>query len=304
MTGKHQPDRQERVPRIADLRAIAQGEKVSGDRRWSYRLFRSVSIYVTWAVLHTPATPNQITAASIAVGVAGLFLVAASAPGVAILGCVLLLAYHTLDRVDGEVARYRQIYSLRGIYLDNAGHYVTGAGLLVAAAFRMAPLSTEPQAVWLLGSLGAIAVALTRVEKHAAFHLFAQYVLERPALIEDLSPSSGPLTREAAKEGRAEAPLQARPRRGVISMVRDFVLAVTNFPVTVLLFGLAFAGEAVSGTTSTPIIILYVIAILQIIAYAGIEFANLTQNLGAESRRLGRLAGLLESDHDEAKSGD
>ena len=59
------------VPSLAELRPIAQGAKTSGDRRWTYRAFRRVSIYVTWLLLHTGVTPNQVTVASLITAAAG-----------------------------------------------------------------------------------------------------------------------------------------------------------------------------------------------------------------------------------------
>ncbi len=230
MTPRKGTGRQDKVPSVADLRPIAQGSKTQSDRRWTYRSFRHISIYVTWVLLHTTVTPNQVTVASLTVAAGGLVLVGAPAAGAAIGGCALLLIYHILDRVDGEVARYRETYSLYGIYLDNAGHYLTGAGLLIAASFRLAPFSAEPSTIWLIGSIGAIAAVLTRVEKHAAFQLFSQYLLENPGLLETVRHETGFLTREATRADRSEMGGEGRQRRKVVSLVRDITLTATTFP--------------------------------------------------------------------------
>ncbi len=301
MTPRKGAGRQDKVPPVAELRPIAQGSKTSDDRRWAYLAFRRLSIYVTWVLLHTGVTPNQVTVASLAIAAGGLVLVGAPAPGVAIAGLALLLLYHVLDRVDGEVARYRETYSLYGIYLDNAGHYVTGAGLLIAATYRVAPFAAEPQTIWLAGSIGAIAVVLTRVEKHSAFQLFSQYVMDQPGLLETVRHETGFLTREAARADRSETGDKTRRSMSVGSFVRDVMLATTTFPVTTVILMLAFTLEAIMESTAISLAILMAVVALQVIVYVGVEFANLTQNLAAESRRLAYLAGLESNDpEDEA----
>lgn len=296
MTGRRN-SRQHGVPPVSVLRPLAQGEKTEADRRLTYRVFRFVSIYLTWALLHTRVTANQVTVASIVIAGAGLVMVASRPPGMAMAGCLLLLGYHLLDRVDGEVARYREQHSLHGIYLDNAGHYLTGAGLLLAATYRLAPLSSEPQLIWLLGSLGAIATVLVRVEKHSSFHLFGQYVLAHPELLDTVPVRRGSLTRSATKSSRAKQ--EGTGGRGDrLAVVREAILTTTSFPTTTLALLLAFVSEVATGSVGASLVVLVLVATLQLGAYLGVEFANLTQNLASESHRLARLAGLSRDGSD------
>ncbi len=282
-------------PSVAEIRPVAQGAKTEADRRWTYRIFRSVSIYITWALLHTRVTPNQVTVISLVVAGIGLVVVAMPGALVAVSGCALLLVYHLLDRVDGELARYRKSHSLLGVYLDNAGHYLTGGGLLIAATYRLAPLSAEPQLLWLIGSLGAMATIMSRVEKHSPFHLFSQYVLERPDLARTVRSGAGPFTREAARTARSSSPAIAGTK-GLATLVRDSILTTTSFPVTTALVMAGFFVESMADSADAAILVLIVVAALQVVAYAGVEVANLAGNLGSESRRLADVAGLSSDD--------
>lgn len=290
MSGQVGDGRPGRVPPLPELRTIAQGMKTAADRRWTYRLFRAVSIYITWALLHTRATPNQVTVVSLVVAGVGLVMVALPGAGLAITGCILLLVYHLLDRVDGELARVQERYSLLGVYLDNAGHYLTSGGVLVAASFRLAELAADPRIVWLVGSVGALAAVMSRIEKHAAFHLFAQYVMSHPQLADTVKSGIGPLTKEILDESRAAS---GSPKRGALAIARDLILILTWFPVAVVILLAAFVVEA-AGFEGWGRIALYLVAGLQILAYAGIELANLSGNLGSETRRLRRQAGLSD----------
>ena len=275
--------RSSRVPTVAQLRPIAQGSKTESDRRWAYRMFRAVSIYITWALLHFRVSPNQVTVVSLVFAAVGLVMVAL--PGaVAIVGCVLLLVYHLLDRVDGELARYQRRYSLLGVYLDNAGHYLTSGGLLIAASFQLSELSTDPRAILLIGALGAVASIMARVEKHAAFHLFAQYVLDKPELIDTLGTGKEGLTKAAlddSRAGRGSTPL---------AVMGNLLLTLSWFPISVLILMIGFIGEA-AGAGGMGLVALYVVVGLQVLTYAGVELANLTGNLGSESKRLMRKVG-------------
>lgn len=277
-----------KVPSVADVRPIVQSAKILGDRRWAYRAFRWVSIYPTWLLLHTSVTPNQVTAASLVVAGIGLVLVGFSSPWVALAGYLLLLGYHLLDRVDGEIARFRQIFSLRGIYLDNAGHYITGAGIFVATVYRYAPDAADPQIVWLIGTIGAIASVMARVEKHASFQLFSQYVLERPQLLDGVSGDAGPMTRAATRANREVSAVG--PRRSLLGVVRDAALTLTSFPIVVAAFIVGLVIAATSNTSDAAIVILVVAAALQATTYVALEIVNLNQNLTAESLRLAETA--------------
>lgn len=277
-----------RIPSVNELRPIAQGAKTEADRRWIYRIFRAASIYVTWALLHTRVTPNQVTILSLVAAAGGLVLVAFPGAVLAITGCLLLLGYHLLDRVDGELARYWRRYSLLGVYLDNAGHYLTGGGLLIAAAFRLADYAAEPRWVWLAGSVGAVAAIMSRIEKHAAFHLFAQYVMRSPDLVDTVPYRTGALTKEAIDASRSEG---SEVQPGLVSALGNLILLLTWFPVVVMMLLAGFAAEA-AGYEGAGLVAFYVIAGLQLIGYLGVEVVNLTGNLGAESRRLRDDAGL------------
>jgi len=77
-----------------------------------------ISIYLVWILIRTPITPNQITLFGLAIGIiaAGLFAtgtreIMAIASGIYMLSIVL-------DYCDGKIARFKNISSLTGEYLD------------------------------------------------------------------------------------------------------------------------------------------------------------------------------------------
>jgi phosphatidylglycerophosphate synthase len=101
-------------------------------------LDRPLSRRLTRWLLPWPVTPNQITVASIAVGLVGAVGLASVSYLGQLGGVLLLLASSVLDGVDGEVARARFEQSAAGARLDLVGDYVihlaTFAGLGVGLA--------------------------------------------------------------------------------------------------------------------------------------------------------------------------
>jgi phosphatidylglycerophosphate synthase len=126
------------MPTIAELRAVTQPasifERNSGEH-WAGRLYiRRFSPYLTRALLPTRITPNGVTWLMILAGLAAAAVLAA--PGVlpAVAAFLLIQLQILLDCSDGELARWRGVKSVRGVYLDRIGHWLTEGALPIAIA--------------------------------------------------------------------------------------------------------------------------------------------------------------------------
>ncbi len=111
---------------IKALRAICQAGKVEKKRGryWWYIWFgRKPSIYITRILLPLPISPNVISLISIALGVFGAYCIAQPDIDKNIVGTILVYLYWLLDKVDGEIARYKKLQSLKGKYLDEVAHF-------------------------------------------------------------------------------------------------------------------------------------------------------------------------------------
>ncbi|MBN2406645.1 MAG: CDP-alcohol phosphatidyltransferase family protein [Elusimicrobia bacterium] len=88
--------------------------------RWVPRL---ISPYITWFILRVfPGTkPDTVSYAVLAVCIAGLVMLFR---GAYLAGAVLLYLSIVLDKVDGELARIKNIFSLRGVFLDSQYHFI------------------------------------------------------------------------------------------------------------------------------------------------------------------------------------
>jgi phosphatidylglycerophosphate synthase len=128
------------APSLAELRAVAQPESLlarRGEEHWAGRLYmRRLSIRLTRLLAPTSVTPNALTALMIPAGLFAALLVSFSSVWLA-LGAVLLIQLQLLlDCADGELARWRQTVSPRGLYLDQIAHYSTEAALPAALGVR------------------------------------------------------------------------------------------------------------------------------------------------------------------------
>lgn len=127
-------------PSLAELRAVCQPASLMGRRsaeHWAGRLYmRDVSLRVTRYAIDWPVTPNQLTVLMMVVGVVGAVVATVPALWSAIVALVAIQVYLLLDCVDGEVARWRQVTSIAGVFLDRLGHYVVEVSLLAAVGVR------------------------------------------------------------------------------------------------------------------------------------------------------------------------
>lgn len=164
-------------------------ERNSGEH-WTGRLYmRRLSPYVTRAVLPTRLSADAVTGATIVAGLAAAALL--TLPGVLpAAGALLLIQLQMLlDCSDGEVARWRNTYSTRGIYLDRMSHYVTETALPIALGIR-ADGGWDSIGGWTtLGLLVAVLVLMIRVES-ALVHV-ARTASGKP-LVEDTEAVAAP----------------------------------------------------------------------------------------------------------------
>lgn len=110
---------------IKALREICQMPK-RGYGKYSLRLriYRFFSIYTTRLIIATPIAPNHITLSMIAVAIIAAILFGLGSYLFSVIAALLLLSEEYIDCWDGELARFRGLSSLQGVYLDGIAHTV------------------------------------------------------------------------------------------------------------------------------------------------------------------------------------
>ena len=147
-------------PTIAQIREVSQPVSVTGRsnaEHWVADLYlRKFSPYLTRILLTTPITANGVTYLMILTGlsISGALLI----PGYQGILLALFLSQLQMlwDCCDGEIARWRETQSPKGVFLDRVGHYLTESLIPVAFALRISGWPTESVTDWKLAFLGAL----------------------------------------------------------------------------------------------------------------------------------------------------
>ena len=139
------------VEPIAELRQLCRRHNYKANLK-THPFSGRVSIYFTWAFLHTSITPNQVTFLYLIVGLLTALAYSCYGPVSFIVGYVLWHLYVILDVVDGEIARYRQMMSTRGAYLDYVTHYTVYPLLMFCIGYAFYRQFDQP--VYLIGAFG------------------------------------------------------------------------------------------------------------------------------------------------------
>ena len=97
-----------------------------------YKYFtRFISAPITAILTYTRITPNMATLAMFFFGILGGFLFSLGEAHYYILGGISFILLIVSDTVDGELARYNNISSSFGDYLDRLAHYVTNTCMIL-----------------------------------------------------------------------------------------------------------------------------------------------------------------------------
>lgn len=172
-------------------REVYQKTKKVPDLFWNRFVCRPVAALLVSAVASTRVTPNQITLASFAVGLASAGLLVALPGHAGLLAAVLVFqASYVLDCADGMLARWRGVASPGGHLLDFLMDELKAFAVLAAAAIRLH--LEQPERPFLLigiGGLVALAsgIALTSFQRHP--------VIAPPAAAAAGEPARGALAR-------------------------------------------------------------------------------------------------------------
>ena len=285
------------VPDLGTLRSICQGEKVRRDRRPWYVLSRRVSLGVTWVLLHTPVSANQVTFVSLLLTIAAGVLLAAPAAGIALAGAWALVLHYFLDKVDGEIARFRGVFSLKGLYMDELSHTFAYAGTFAGLGLHLAWRAATPLAaieVLATAMIGAVAMVVIRQNKSMGALLYATGVMEQPRLLPAAEPSAHAalLSREGVHRSRGGEAGAAAPSgiQRLVALARDLVLVISEFTFVLLVVLVGLAIEAATGSAVFLGWALRAQALLQVCVLLALIGINLAFNVESEARRLNELA--------------
>lgn len=113
------------VPSLKGLGPLCQKPQYKTVGNWYVRhILRDAALPVTWLLLHTAITANQVTALSLILGVWGIALLAGGSQASFLMGVLLVQLWYFLDHVDGQIARFRKTSCLSGRFFDFITHHI------------------------------------------------------------------------------------------------------------------------------------------------------------------------------------
>jgi phosphatidylglycerophosphate synthase len=114
-----------------------------------FPLTRHLSYRLTKFLVRTPATPNQITAASLLAGLAGAGCFAVGEWAWSVAGGLLLIVGYTLDNCDGEIARIKKLSSAWGAAFDDVVDWLVDGAFFAGLGYGVAVQTGEWLWLWL-----------------------------------------------------------------------------------------------------------------------------------------------------------
>jgi len=107
-----------RIPKVEsfpELQTSCEQPGSKGASNWFSRfVVDKAALALTWLLLHTGVTANQITFLSFAVGFWAVWTLTSTSSLGFLGGALLFLLWYLLDHVDGQIARHRKSTSLTG----------------------------------------------------------------------------------------------------------------------------------------------------------------------------------------------
>jgi hypothetical protein len=154
---------------VSFFRQSLKSDAFYSDEIINIYLLRPLAAVIVWILYPTRTTPNQVTLASILVGLAAGAAYLAGSPAAVALGGVLVVAKDILDDTDGQLARAKALYSRRGRFLDSIGDFVVDLAVFAAITWVV---YCEYPSLWtiLSGVLSLMGITL-RVSYHVYYQV-------------------------------------------------------------------------------------------------------------------------------------
>lgn len=130
----------------------------------SYLWHRELAGWLTFIFLNfLPfVKPNHVSVLMVLVGFSGCLCFSIGSNAAILMGSFLLYLSFLLDKVDGDIARYRKCFSGFGKFLDEIYHLFPQSYIYLALGFGLDGRTPNSTAIW-LGIAGILAAMFNRI---------------------------------------------------------------------------------------------------------------------------------------------
>lgn len=208
-------------------------------------VFRRISVFGSYLLSFTGVRPNAITLVSLLFSLTAVWFFMQTDATSLIIGCVLIFAYHYLDHVDGELARYYyatqgRASGMAGSYFDLICHSFTVNIWLPALAFGVYQETQQPL-VMLLGI--AAMPALSNFSQLVGSWMFGARLVAEPDLLR--TEQGRTALEQLSGRHRQVAAVQSGvlSRRGLAKVAKEII----GYPGMILVIIVCTVWDALTG---------------------------------------------------------
>ena len=178
------------VESLSELNDRVQKPQYKEVGNWMVRkILRPAALPLTWLLLHTPVTANQVTLAALLTGLLGIALCAAVGKGFYLAGMLLIQFWYLLDHVDGQIARYRGTSCLTGRFFDFLMHHILhGVFFFAPACFLYFKYGSFFWVLW--GFVTAFCMTGFNMLHDIKYKTFFEYLSKAPGAVKQPAPGA------------------------------------------------------------------------------------------------------------------
>ncbi|MFH1800858.1 MAG: CDP-alcohol phosphatidyltransferase family protein [Candidatus Omnitrophota bacterium] len=179
------------IESLKELNRICQKPDYKTQGNWYVRtILRDAALPMTWLLLHTGVTANQVTLTSLAVSLAGMIFLSIPGTSAFLAGVVLLQLWYYLDHVDGQIARYRKTDCLTGRFLDFLTHHIVHTALFFALGFHVFQVTGSALfALW--GFVNSLAILVFNIAHDVKYKTFFEAIAKQRTVTLTIQEETG-----------------------------------------------------------------------------------------------------------------
>ena len=147
--------------------------------------YRPLAFVLVKAIYHTQITPNQLTLASMVLGIVGGAAYAFGTPLAFVVGAVFYLLYDVVDCSDGQLARLKHAGTPIGRILDGVADYTASLAAYVGIGIGYACRSDHVLLMWLLTAAAGFSNAIQSGLLDFYRNRYLDIVLGRTSILDD-----------------------------------------------------------------------------------------------------------------------
>ncbi|WAH35858.1 CDP-alcohol phosphatidyltransferase family protein [Alicyclobacillus dauci] len=129
---------------------------------WTNFIYYPLSIRLVYLIRNTGITPNVLTISSLVIALIGCAFFAQGSYSDVLWGLLLVQISYVIDCGDGQLARYKQQFSLVGGWIDQVADRIKEFSIYFSLAYGWTKVHGQEERVWM----------------YAMFALFVLYLLE------------------------------------------------------------------------------------------------------------------------------